>query len=296
MTKRQRRNLLIALGFLSPWLIGFIWFRGGAVIASLVISFTEWNMFNPPEFVGFQNYIKLFTDDPLFWKSLRVTLLYSVVVVPASIVFAFTIAMILNQRLKGLFLLRTIFYIPCLISGVALAVIWSIILNPDIGFVNQVIGVFGIEGPKWLWDKRWALPGLMMMGTWMYAGNMIIYLAGLQAIPTQLYESVEIDGGNSVHKFFHITIPMMTPILFFQIIMQLVLCLHVFEIGYVMTRGGPENATLFFNLQLYYRAFTDFRMGIACAMAWVLFLIIIGLTIVLFKTSNRWVYYAGERR
>jgi multiple sugar transport system permease protein len=134
------------------------------------------------------------------------------------------------------------------------------------------------------------------MGTWMYAGNMIIYLAGLQAIPTQLYESVEIDGGNSVQKFFHITIPMMTPILFFQIIMQLVLCLHVFEIGYVMTRGGPENATLFFNLQLYYRAFTDFRMGIACAMAWVLFLIIIGLTIVLFKTSNRWVYYAGERR
>ncbi|MBN1835297.1 MAG: sugar ABC transporter permease [Spirochaetales bacterium] len=294
-SRRRVREALAGFLFISPWLLGFLLYNGGSIGASLAISFTRWNIVQKPTFVGLDNYIELFAQDPLFWHSLKITSIYSAVVVPLGMAVAFLLALVLNERLKGLVIWRTLYYLPSLITGVAMALVWSIILNPDMGLVNQVLALFGIPGPRWLWDSGWALPGLILMALWQTGGNIIIYLAGLQGIPSELYESVEIDGGGMWTKFRAITVPMMTPILFFQLIMGIVHSLQVFEIAFVMTRGGPMNSTLFFNLLLYFKAFEDFKMGAACSMAWILFVIIASLTILIFRSSARWVYYAGER-
>ena len=295
MTKRGLRETIEGYLCISPWILGFALFGGGPIIASLALSFTKWNIIQPAKFVGLANYVRLLTQTKLFWHSLRITFTYAAAVIPLGIIIGFSIALLMNQKLLGLAVWRTIYYMPSLVTGVAIAMIWTIILNPEVGLVNQILWAAGIEGPKWLYDKNWALAGIILMVVWQTGGAMIIYLAGLQGIPTQLYEAVEIDGGGVWRKFVTVTIPMMTPILFFQLIMGVIGSLQVFGTAFIMTRGGPEYATMFYNLQLYFAAFEDFEMGLACSMAWILFLIILLLTLLLFKSAARWVYYAGER-
>jgi len=293
MTKRERRQAIEGYLSIMPWIIGFLLFTGGPIIASLVLSLTKWNMMSPSHFVGLANY-KTLLQDETFWQSLKVTGKFTVVVIPLGILLGFSIALLLNQRLRGLSVWRTLYFLPSLITGVALALVWQVILNPEIGFINQLLALMGFTGPQWLFDPRWALFGMIIMTLWQSGGAMVIYLAGLQGIPTQLYEAAELDGAGIWHKFLHITIPMMTPILLFQLIMGIINTLQFFAPAFVMTGGGPEKSTLFYSLQLYFTAFQDFEMGRACAMAWILFVIILFLTLLVFKTSSRWVYYEGK--
>lgn len=295
MPKYGRREAVEGYLSILPWLIGFSLFIGGPLIASVVLSFARWDIINPARFVGLDNYKRLFFGDPYIWQSLKVTAVYSAIVIPIGMLLGFAIALLMNQKLLGVSVWRTLYYMPVLVSGAALAVVWQILLNPEFGYINQGLRMLGFVGPRWLYSTEWALPGLMIMGLWQSGGAMIIYLAGLQGIPTQLYEAAEIDGASIWHKFFRITIPMMTPILFFQLVMGIIGTLQYFTGAYIMTRGGPEKATLFYGLQLYFRAFSDFEMGYACAMAWFLFVIILALTYAIFRTSGGWVYYGGQR-
>jgi multiple sugar transport system permease protein len=210
--------------------------------------------------------------------------------------FGFLIALLMNQSVKLIALWRTIYYLPAVVSGVAVAMLWLWVFNPDVGLLNRFLATFGITGIGWLSSTKWALPALIIMSLWNVGGGMVIYLAGLQGIPTDLYEAAHIDGASAWRRFWRITIPMMTPVLFFQLIMGIIGTLQVFTNAFVMTQGGPSNATLFYVLYLYQNAFSFMKMGYASALAWILFLIILALTLVTFWSSNRWVYYEAEER
>ena len=295
-TSRLRRREAIE-GYLciSPWLVGFLLFAGGPILGSLGISLTDWSLLAPPDFVGLENYQRL-SRDPLFWQALRVTLVYTLAHIPLSIALGFSLAVLLNQRVRMVALWRTIFYLPAVVSGVAVALLWLWVFNPELGLANRFLGVFGIEPLGWFSSTRWALPAMIIMSLWNVGGGMIVYLAGLQGIPTDFYEAAQIDGASAWRRFWNITIPLMTPVLFFQVIVGVIASLQVFANAYVITGGGPANATLFYVLYLYLNAFSYFKMGYAAALAWILFLIILALTVVIFWSSNRWVYYeAGEK-
>ena len=290
----QRREEIAGYLFIAPWLIGFVVFVLGALSMALGISLTQWSLLTPPKWVGLANYIRL-TDDPLFWHSLKVTLNYVLTSVPLGIIVGFSIALLMNQKIRGLSVWRTIYYFPAVISGVAVSLLWVWVFNPDFGVLNLLLSFVGIKGPAWIVSPTWALPSLVVMSLWTAGGGMVIYLAGLQAIPTELYEAAEIDGSNGLGKLRHITIPLSTPVIFFNLIINSIGAFQVFTQAYVMTNGGPANATLLYALYLYNNAFKDFKMGYASALAWVLFLVILGLTLLLFRTSREWVFYAGER-
>lgn len=276
--------------FASPWLIGFLIFTLGPMVASLFLSFTEWSLISTPKWVGLKNYITLLSD-PLVGKSLWVTTLYSVTSVPINLALGFGLALLLNQKLPGMALFRTIYYLPSILTGVAVSLLWSWVLAPEYGLLNTTLAWFGIQGPNWLYDTRTALISLVMMSVWGVGGSMLIYLAGLQSIPTSLEEAAAVDGANVWHRFRHITIPLMTPVIFFNLIMGLIASLQVFTQAYIITKGGPDNATLFFMLHLYQNAFSFFKMGYASALAWVLFAYIMALTLLTLKSSPAWVYY-----
>ena len=290
LQKVQRRWFFI---FISPWVIGFICFQAGPIIASLVLSFTDYALLSPPSFVGAKNYITMITVDPIFWKSLKVTMLYTAGSVPLGIVVGLSIAILLNQKIKGLALFRTIYYLPAVISGVAVALLWRWIYTPNVGLLNSMLAKVGIEGPAWLFSETWALVALIIMSIWGTGAGIIIYLAGLQGIPTGLYEVALIDGANNWQKFWHITLPMMSSVIFFMLIMGIIGSFQVFTFAYVMTGGGPNYATMFYGLYVYFSAFSYLKMGYAGALAWVLFLITLTSAAIIFKYIGGRVYYRG---
>ena len=290
---QRRQDLVTAFLCLLPWIIGFLSFTLGPMLFSFGLSFFDADLLTKNTFVGLLNFRKLFADE-LFWQALRVTATYAFVSVPLGVVTALGIAMLLNQKIVGLSGWRTIYYMPSLISGVAVSVLWLQIFNPRMGLLNGFLALLGIQGPKWIFDSNWALPSLIIMSIWGVGSTMLLYLAGLQGIPTELYEAAQIDGAHSVRRFWHITVPMLTPTIFFNAVIGIIGALQFFTQSYVMTGGGPNNATLSVVLFLYRKAFEQTRFGYASATAWILFGIIVVLTLLFVRSSNRWVFYQGE--
>ncbi len=289
-----RRNLEGYL-FASPWIVGFVLWTVGPMIASLVIAFTEWDLVSAPRWVGLANVEAMWQDD-LVMQALRVTTLYALISVPLHIVFGLGLALLLNARIGWLRFYRTAFYLPSVLSGVAVALLWRWMFSTEFGLINGLLRQIGIDGPAWLGSEQWALPSLILMSLWGVGAGAIIYLAGLQGIPTDLYEAAEVDGAQGWSRFWSITLPLMTPVLFFELVTGFIAGLQVFTQAFIMTKGGPNNATLFYLLYLYRNAFEYFRMGYASALAWVLFLYILALTLIVYRSSNSWVYYEGEER
>lgn len=293
--RREEREFYL---FISPWIIGFILFGAGPIIASAVISFTNWSLLSSPQWAGLQNYRRLFRD-PLFTITLKNTLVYAVASVGLGVVVGFLLALLLNQKVRGMALFRTIFYLPSVVAGIATALLWVNIFHPDFGLINYALAQVGIQGPGWLQSPQWAMPALIIMSVWSAGGAMVIYLAGLQSIPEHLYEAAALDGAGPLRKFWHITVPMMSPVIFFNLIVGFITSLQAFVLILVMTAptpGGPANSTLVYGLYLYRSAFQNFEMGYASAMAWVLFVVIMLITAIQFRLAQRWVFYEGGLR
>jgi multiple sugar transport system permease protein len=291
-----RREERLAYVFLLPWLIGLAVFVIGPIVASVFISLTDWNLMNPPRWVGTANYEKMLSDRD-FYNSLGVTLKYIALSVPLYMVLGLALALLLNQRLRGMFVFRSILFMPSVIAGTAVAVLWSILLNPDAGVVNQMLRAIGVsDPPRWLASTDWAVPAVVLMGVWGIGGGVIIYLAGLQNIPGQLYEAASIDGATPFQKFRHITLPMLTPTLFFQLITGLIAAFQVFDAAYVLSgrEGSRPRALMFYLLHVYEEGFRSARFGYASALAWVMVIVAAVAITVLFRTSERWVFYDGD--
>jgi multiple sugar transport system permease protein len=309
-----RREALAGYAFIIPWVIGFLVFTVGPMLASLYYSFTDYNIIDPPRWVGLDNYLRVFSGipeylmtgdprqlgDPLFWKSLQVTLYFAALALPLNLLFSFILAVLLNQRVPGVNIWRTIYFLPSIIAGVAVALLWVRILNPKVGILNVFLqDVVGIaQPPGWLQDPSWAIPALVIMSLWGVGGSMIIYLAGLQGISTELYDAAKVDGANAWHRFWAVTLPMMTPVVFYNLVLGTIGTFQYFTEVYVATSGtgDPQRATLFYNLYLYQNAFSYFDMGYASTMAWILFVIVLGLTALIFRSSEAWVFYEGQLR
>ncbi len=268
----RKKEALTGYLFFSPGLIGLVFFMGIPILFSLYLSFTSYNMFASPQWVGLKNYIAMF-EDPLFSKSIINTLYYVGLSVPINTAVGILLAVLLNQNVKGIRLFRTLFYLPTVVSGVAVALLWQWILDPNFGLINTFLMNFGIDGPGWLTDQAWSKPSIVLMNAWAVGGTMIIYLAGLQGIPQTLYEAATIDGAGHIRKFFSITIPMLSPSIFFNVIMGVISGFQIFMQAYIMTDGGPNNSTLFFAYHLYNKAFRDMQLGYASALAWFLLII-----------------------
>ncbi len=294
MTRIARREALWFYGLVSIWILGFLLFTGGPILAAAALSFTRYDIVSPPQWIGLSNYTRLFTNDELFWQSLKVTFVYSFMAIPLGLTASMILALLMNQKIRGIALWRTIYYLPSVISGVPVALLWMWIFNPQFGILNWVLSWFGIQGPGWLLDESWVLPSFVIISLWSVGGGMVIYLAGLQGIPTHLYEAAEIDGATSWSRFWHVTLPMMSPVIFFNLIIGIINSFQTFTTPYVMTRGGPDNASMFYGLNLFFNGFQYFKMGYASAMAWILFVVILLLVIIAFKTSSLWVYYEGQ--
>ena len=279
ISQHQRENIQGWI-MVSPWILGFILWVAGPMVASLVISFTEWTLITPPKWAGTSNYVEMLSNDPLVWQALRVTTVYSLVSIPLRVVIGMMLALLLNSKIQGLQYYRTIYYLPAVLSGAAVSMLWRWIFSPDFGLLNMLLGRIGIRGPAWLSDSTWALPALIVMSMWGIGGGMVIYLAGLQGIPRVMYEAAEVDGANSWEKLWHITIPQMTPVVFFQLVMGIIGSLQTFTQGYLMTGGGPHNATLFFMLYLYRMAFQYRQLGFGSAVGMVIFVVSFGIALV----------------
>jgi multiple sugar transport system permease protein len=289
LTLAQRRNLN---GYLciSPFILGFfLWFVIPALVA-IYLVFHDWNLIAPPEFVGLKNIERLFRDT-LFWQSLRVTIVYTLLSVPLGLIFSFLLALLINVKIRGIALFRTIYYLPSIVPAVANAVLWAWVLNTEFGLINSILRSVGFTKIRWLQDPAIALPALVLVSLWSVGGPMIIFLAGLQGIPDIYYEAAEIDGAGRWTKLRHITIPLMSPIIFFNLVIGIIGTFQVFTVGFLITDGGPQNATLFFVLYIYRNAFEYLDMGYAATLSWVLFFIIMALTLVVFKYLGSRVYY-----
>jgi multiple sugar transport system permease protein len=281
--------------FILPWLLGFIIFTAGPMLASLYISFTRWEIVTPSVWVGSAQYIKLFNDDR-YWLSLYNTSYYVFIGVPLHLFMALLTALAVNMNLRGIHLFRTAYYVPSLTPVVANSILWVWIFHPEWGLANAFLDWIGLEGLYWLQDPRLAKPALIIMSFWSIGGQMVILLAGLKGIPVTLYEAASIDGADWWGRFWRITLPLLTPALFFNLIIAIIGAFQVFTQAFIMTDGGPNYSTLFYLLYLYRNAFENFRMGYASAMAWVLFIIVLIFTTVQFRLSDRWVFYEGDLR
>jgi len=280
--------------FIAPWAIGFLAFTLGPVVAATYYSFTSYDILHAPAWLGLENYGTLLQDD-LFWTSLDNTLYYVIFGVPLHVVVALALALLLNQKLRGISVYRTLFFMPSIVPTVASVVLWIWILQPQYGLLNSFLGYLGVQGPAWLGSEVWSKPSLIMMNTWTAGGAMIIFLAGLQDVSEHLYEAAEIDGAGWWAKFWRVTIPMLTPSIFFVLVLDLINSFQVFTAAFIMTNGGPVDSTLFYVLYLYQQGFTYLKMGYASALAWILFVIILLFTLIQFAHAKRWVYYEGER-
>ena len=294
----RRQEQRAAYLFLMPWFIGLVFVTIGPVIASLYLSFTDYSIIGTPEWVGFDNYVRMFTEDPRYWQSMRVTAVYVFVSVPLVLVFALLLAVLLNQGLKGLDVYRALFYLPALLgSSAALALLWRQVFGGS-GIVNQALALVGIEGPVWLGDPSTALITLIALHVWTFGSAMIIFLAGLRQIPVDLYEAARIDGAGRLKIFLKITMPLLSPIILFNAVLNVITSFQAFTSAYVISggTGGPANSTLFYTLYLYEQGFRLFNMGYASAMAWVLLLLIAVCTALVFRTSRYWVFYENDER
>ena len=294
--KLQTREAIEGYLFALPWLFGLLIFFGGPILASMALSFTDYDILGTPRFTGLDNYSRAFFDDKLFWPSLWRTFSYAAVVVPISLAGSLVLALLLNQKLLGTNIFRTIFFMPHLTPIVAVAVIWSWLLHPSLGPINGFLEQLSIEGPGWFTDRQWALPATIVVSTWMLVGGnaMLIFLAGLQGVPTELYEASELDGASNWAKFRHITLPLISPTIFFNLILGIIAAMKVFGLAFVTTAGGPAYATWFFALHIYHQAFEFFRLGYGSALAWLFAVVLIAFTLLQLKLSRRWVYYEGE--
>ncbi len=290
----RRGEAIAGILMASPWIIGFLVFIAGPMIISLYLSLTRWDLFTAPKFVGLENYITLLTDDPTFIQSLKVTLIYSVVSVPLQVVVGLILATLLNQKIRFLGFFRSIYYLPSVVGGLSIAIMFRWIFGTQYGMLNGALAILGVKGPSWLGDPNWVMVAFILMSLWGSGAAMLIYLGGLQGIPTELYEAADVDGAGTIAKFMNITVPMISPVIFFNLIMGIISALQEFVLPFAMTNGGPANSSLFIVLNLYRNAFQFFQMGYASAIAWVLFLIILVLTVVVFRFSNAWVYYEGS--
>jgi multiple sugar transport system permease protein len=288
-SRNFRRNLEGYM-FALPWLIGFFVFTLGPFIAAFWISLHSWDMLTPMKFIGINNY-KILLNDPLFWKSLKVTLIFAGVGLPLQLALALLLAVLVNGKHFINLAYRAIFFLPAVSSGVATAILWRWMFNPEFGLINFGIRAVGVTPPPWLSSTDWALPAVILMSLWGVGSTMLIYLAGLQSIPNHLYESAAIDGAGLLTKFRFITLPMMSSTIFFTFIIGVINSFQIFTQVYVLTNGGPDNSTLFYVLYMYQRSFKAFKMGYASALAWVLFLLILVITLIQFKLAGRWVYY-----
>jgi multiple sugar transport system permease protein len=293
----RRREAIEGALYLSPWIIGFLVFVAGPLLASIYLSFTKYNVLRPPEFIGLQNYIYAFTKDELFLPSIWRTFYYALLLVPLAMIGSLLVAVLLNQKLFGLTVWRTLYFLPTLTPLVAAALLWRWMLNPDVGLVNFLLGKVGIDGPGWLSSTTWAIPALVIIGLWGSVGGsrMIIFLAGLQDVPKELLEAAEIDGAGTWSKFRNVTLPLITPTVFFNLVLGIIFALRTFETAFVATNGGPARATWFISLHIYQNAFVSFDMGYASALSWLFFVVLFVFTYIQFRTSASWVYYAGER-
>lgn len=265
------------------------------MLYSFYYSLTDYNLISSANFVGFKNYIDLFRgNDQTFWFSIRATSLYALMAIPANILFAFMIALLLNRKMVGRAFFRSVFYLPSILPAVASSFVWILLMNPDFGLFNTILGGLNLPQSQYFWGERSVLPSIVFMGVWGTGSTQVIFLAGLQNIPQVYYEAAEIDGANAWSKFRNITLPMVSPTLFFNLIMGIIGSLQVFGQAYIITSGGPNNASLFYVYNIWRKAFTYREMGVASAMGWILFIVCVLATVLVFKTSNRWVYYEGE--
>lgn len=289
-------NRLLGFTYVTPYVVGLLVFTAFPFLASLGLSFTEYNLIDPPAWVGLENFEYMFFKDRVFWKSLSVTLLYVFMTVPLKLVFALYIAHILNFRLKGINLFRTAYYVPSILGGsVAIAVLWRYMFA-DYGVINLILGAVGIDPVPWFGQPGWALFTITLLRLWQFGSAMVIFLAALQNVPQALYEAALIDGANKWQAFLRITVPLITPVIFFNFVMQLVQAFQEFNGPYIITGGGPLKATYLLPLYVYDAAFRDFEMGYGSALAWVLFAIVMVFTIIAFATSKYWVFYSGDKR
>ena len=292
MTREQKRNLVKGLLFTAPWIVGLSVFTMIPAFMSLYYSFCDYSVLNPPVFIGTANFSSLATDE-VFWKSLNNTLIYAAAALPLGTVLGIALALLLNQQIIARPLFRTIFFLPSLVPLVALAILWQWIFNGEFGVLNHALSWFGIDGPNWLTDTTWAKPALVITGLWGVGNSVVIYLAGLQDVPRDFYEAARVDGANWWQQTRHITLPMISPVIYFNVIMGTIGVLQIFAVPYVMTGGGPARGTLFYTMYLFDQAFRYLNMGYACAMAWVLFVIVAGLTLFAHRMSKGHVYYGG---
>lgn len=294
-TRKRRirwKNSLTGYAFIAPWLIGLLVFTAYPVLSTIYYSFTEYSVLMPPQWIGLMNYEELFVYDDLFRISLYNTAYYAILSVPLGMAVALGLAVLLNQKLPGLPIFRTIFYLPSIVPTVGMSILWMWLLNPQYGLINGIITkLFGVQGPGWIADPVWSKPALILMSLWGVGGQMIVFLAGLQGVPEYLYESASIDGANKWHQFWKITLPLLTPTIFLNLVNGLIGAMQVFTQSFIMTNGGPANSTLFYVFYLFNNAFRYFRMGYASAMALILFVIIFLLTLLILWSSKKWVHY-----
>jgi multiple sugar transport system permease protein len=292
-----RREAIVFYLCVSPWIIGFLVFLVYPTFRSLYLAFHHYQIGHDPVWTGFENFRRM-ADDELFWKSLGVTIKYVLGSVPGSNIIALAIAMLLAQKIRGISFWRTIYFLPSVVSVVAISVLWYYVFNPQYGIVNSLLDYVGIKGPGWYTSEAWAMPTIILISWWMVGTQIVIYLAGLKGIPQEYYEAVEVDGGGAWSKFRHITLPLLSPVVFFNVVMGVIGAFQVFDQAWILSAGSgrPNNATLTYMLNLYKQAFEFGSLGYASALAWVLFVIIMALTALVLRSSSLWVYYEAERK
>ncbi len=292
-----KRRGYFGLLYIAPWIIGLTVFQVYPFVASLLYSFTEYSILSPARFIGVRNYVDMFTKDPLFFQSLKVTFYYVVLSVPFKLVFALAVAMLLNMELRLINLYRTLLYLPSILGGsVAVSVLWRVLFMQG-GVVNSILGIVGIPAVKWLGDPNVSMITISLLQVWQFGSSMVVFLAGLKQIPRELYESAKVDGAGRVSEFLHITVPLITPMILFNLIMQTINAFQHFTEAMVITNGGPLKSTYVYAMKLYQEAFEFFKMGYASGLSWVLFTIILISTFLLFRSSSSWVFYqdGGKR-
>lgn len=295
MRTSRRHQAVLGYVFAAPWILGFIIFGLYPMGMSLYYSLCRYDVLRVPEFIGFGNFYTLLFEDAYFWTAVWNTLYYTVFRTPVAILGSLLLAVLVNSAAHGVRLFRTVYFLPSIIGGVVMSVLWLWIFNPQYGLLNSFLAFFGIPGPLWLNSPEWSKPSLILMSLWSIGGGrMLVFLAALQTIPLELYEVVDLDGGGWWRKFWHVTLPMISPVLFLWSILEVIFSFQVFTEAYIMTKGGPLNSTMFYNLYLYYKAFDDFDMGYASALAWLLLLISLAITLLQFRFSKHWVYYESE--
>ncbi len=292
--KKWDHNAKVGFAFVTPAILGFMMFCALPICYSAYLSFTDWNIFKEPSFVGFQNYIKIFTGDYLFRESMKATFSFAIGSTICSTVYAFMIALLLSLKVKGISVHRTIFYLPSVVPSVAMCVLWGWLYNKDFGLFNALLGMVGISKQPFLSGQNTVIPSLVFMAMWSCGNMMIIYLAGIQGVSDSLLEAVRIDGGSYRHELFHVIVPMVSPVIFFNVLMSLINSFQAFNQAFMMTGGGPNNKSLFFSYYLYSVAFQQNKMGYACALGWIMFLIMILFSAVFFKVFTKHLFFEGS--